>query len=206
MGLPPSVHDPQQVRDLANHILADPRYQRPSKSIPDRILGWFLEQIDKVLGSLVGSVAGAVVAWVVVLGVIGLMIYLIVRFGRVGRLPRSEESAARVMVELTRTPAEWRAEADAMEGAGRWKDGLRCRHRALIGDLVRRSAIPDRAGRTAREHVDDIAVTRPEVVEGFTEATALFEAAWYGDLPTGPDESARFRELAEAVLDERVRV
>ncbi|MEX2293672.1 MAG: DUF4129 domain-containing protein [Acidimicrobiales bacterium] len=205
MGLPPSVHDPQKVRDLAEQILGDARYQRPSKSIPDRILGWFLDQIGSVVGSLVGSGAGAVVAWAAVLGVVSLTILLIVRYGRVGGFERSTEPTARLMVELARTPAEWLAEAEAMEAAGRWKEGLRCRHRALVGSLVHRGAIPERAGRTAREYVGDVVVARVEVAAEFAEATDLFEQAWYGDVPTGPDESARFQQLGDDILGTRVR-
>ena len=34
----------------------------------------------------------------------------------------------------------------------------------------------------------------------FTEATYLFEDAWYGDEPTGRAENERFRALADAVV------
>jgi hypothetical protein len=40
----------------------------------------------------------------------------------------------------------------------------------------------------------------PEVAEAFDDAADLFDRAWYGDLPTGPDEAARFRSDAEQVL------
>lgn len=200
MQLPPSAHDPQAVRDLADKILADPRYDRPPKSIPDRILGWFGEQLGRVFGSLVGSGAGTLVAWVLVLGAVGLVVYLVVRYGRVGQLPRPLDRSAKVMVELTRTPSEWRAEAAALEAAGRWKEGLRCRHRALIAELVRRGAIPEQPGRTAGEYVRDVAVSLPDAAPALAAATELFEAAWYGDAPTGSDEAARFEALAAKVL------
>ena len=204
MELPPSVHDPQAVRDLADSILADERYRRPPKSIPDRILEWFAEQLGKVIGSLAGSGAGTLVAWVLVLGAVAFVIYLVARFGRVGRIPRPLDRPGKVMVELTRTPAEWRAEAEAMEEQGRWKEGLRCRHRALIAELVRRGAIPEQAGRTAGEYVRDVAVSLPEAAPALAAATELFEAAWYGNLPTGADESARFQQLDAQVLGLRV--
>lgn len=204
MELPPSNHDPQAVRDLAESILASPRYDRPSKSIPDRILEWFGEQLGKVLGSLVGSGAGTLIAWLLVLGVVAFVVYLIVRFGRLRRLPRPPARPSRVMVELTRSPGEWRADAEAMEAQGRWKEGLRCRHRALIAELVRRGAIPDQAGRTAREYVGDVAVSLPDVAPALTAATELFESAWYGAVSTGPDEAIRFQALDAEVLAVRV--
>lgn len=204
MELPPSDHDPQSVRDLAESILAAPRYDRPSKSIPDRILEWFGEQLGKVLGSLVGGGAGTLIAWLFVLGVVALVVYLIVRFGRLGSLPRPLDRPSRVMVELTRTPGEWRAEAEAMEAQGRWKEGLRCRHRALIAELVRRGAIPEQAGRTAREYVADVAVSLPAATPALAAATEMFEAAWYGDVAMGPDDAARFEALDAEVLAVRV--
>jgi hypothetical protein len=108
------------------------------------------------------------------------------------------------MVELTRTPREWRAEADALEAAGRWKEGLRCRYRALIAELVRRGAIPDQPGRTAGEYVSDVAGTLPAAAPALAAATELFEAAWYGDLPTGAGEAERFRRFDAQVLAARV--
>lgn len=201
MGLPPSVHDPAAVRDLADTILADRRYQRPPKSIPDRILEWFGDQLGKILGSLVGSGAGTVIAWVFVAAAIALVVLLVVRFGRGPRSRAPRQPRARVMVELTRTPAEWRAEADALEAQGRWREGLRCRHRALIGELVRRRAVADQAGRTAGEYVRDVAASVPAARPALADATRLFEEAWYGDVPTGSDESARFQALAVEVLE-----
>lgn len=204
MDLPPPAHDPKSVRELADRILAQSRYDRPPKSIPDRILEWFGEQLGKVLGSFVGSGAGTLVAWALLLGAAAVVVYLIVRYGRVRRLPRPLERTARVMVELTRTPAEWRADAAALEAQGRWKAGLRCRYRALVGDLVRRGAIPEQVGRTAGEYVRDAAAALPEAAPAMAAATELFEAAWYGDAATGPAEAERFARLEAQVLAVRV--
>lgn len=204
MDLPPPTHDPGSVRDLADQILAEPRYDRPPKSIPDRVLDWFGEQIGKVLGSLVGSGAGTVFAWAVVLAAVALVVYLVVRYGRIGRLPQAAGRRSDVMVELSRTPAEWRRQAEELEASGRWAEGLRCRHRALVGELVRRGAIPDQAGRTAGEYVGDVAGSLPGAAGAFRTATELFEAAWYGAVVTGPAEAARFQALEADVLAVRV--
>ncbi|MFZ6005070.1 MAG: DUF4129 domain-containing protein [Actinomycetota bacterium] len=200
MDLPPSGHDPDTVRDIADSILADPRYDRPGESLPDRVIDWFGEQIGKVLGSLVGSGAGTVIAWTLVLAAIAVTVLLIVRFGRVGYTPSPQRREGRVMVELTRSPAEWRSEAAALERAGRWREGLRCRHRALIAELVAQGAVADLAGRTAREYVDDVERARPPAATALVEATDLFESAWYGARPTGPSEASRFEDLATEVL------
>lgn len=201
--LPPPVHDPQEARDAADAILADPRYDVPPEPLPERILGWFAEQIGKVLGSVVGSGAGTVIAWAIVVGAVAFVVYLIVRYGRVGRIELPAARRASTMVELTRSPKEWRAEAAALEADGRWREGLRARHRALVAELVGRGVIPDQPGRTAGEYAQDVRRRLAAAAAPMAEATALFEAAWYGDLPTGAREADRFAELDQAVLAAR---
>lgn len=205
MELPPSTHDPEAVRELADRILADARYDTPEQSIPDRILEWFGEQLGKVIGSAVGSGAGTIVFWVVVLATVGFVVYLVVRHGRLVALPGLPSRDRPVMVELTRSPAEWLQEASALEAAGRWREGLRCRHRALIGELVREGAVREQAGRTAHEHVGDVAASRPAAAADLAAATELFEAVWYGDAPTGAEESGRFQALAARVREAATR-
>jgi hypothetical protein len=200
MALPPSAHDPQAVRDLADRILAGSRYDRPAKSVPDRILEWFAHQLGRVLGSLVGGGAGAVLAWALVLGALAAFVYLVVRFGRVPLPPHPPGRPPEVMVELSRSGAQWRAEAADLEARGLWREGLRARHRALIADLVRDEVLPDRAGRTAREQLAAVTVARPGAGPAMAAATELFEAAWYGGMATGEAEAARFRSLEDEVL------
>jgi hypothetical protein len=184
MGLPPSEHDPAAVRDLADQILAQARYDRPPESLPDRILGWIGEQLARAFGALVSGGGGTVLAWLIVAGALGGVVYLLVRHGRVSLPAWAPQDEARVMVELTRSAKEWRAEAVRLEADGRWPEGLRCRHRALVADLVRRGAIPEQPGRTAGEYVRDVARTLPDASVPFAAATELFEAAWYGGAST----------------------
>lgn len=204
MGLPPSEHDPAAVRDLAEQILAEARYDRPPESIPDRVMGWIGDQIARAFGNLVSGGGGTVLAWIILGAALGGVLYLLVRHGRLTlpKGPATEEPD--VMVELTRSATEWRAEAERLEGAGRWAEGLRCRHRALVADLVRRGAIPEMAGRTAGEYVRDVATTLPDATAPLAAATELFEAAWYGGATTGAAEAARFAELEARVLAVRV--
>lgn len=202
--VPPPVNDPDEVRALADEILSDRRYDRPPKPIVDRILEWFGDQLGRFLGSVVGSGAGALIAWAVVIGAIALVVYLVVRYGRVGTLPAIRTPTAEVMIELTRTPAEWRAEAAALEAEGRWREALRCRYRALIGDLVARGTIPDRAGRTSGEYLSDVRHDLPDAAVPMATATELFEAVWYGGATSGPAEAGRFEDLERQVLAVRV--
>jgi hypothetical protein len=47
-----------------------------------------------------------------------------------------------------------------------------------------------------------VRVASPAASPSFDEAAELFELAWYGDRPTGADENARFRSMADAVEHE----
>jgi hypothetical protein len=149
---------------------------------------------------------GTVLAWIIIAVVLGGVVYLLVRYGRVSLPALSEPDEPGVMVELTRSAAEWRAEAARLEDEGRWAEGLRSRHRALVADLVRRGAIPEQPGRTAGEYVRDVAVTLPDATVPLAAATELFEAAWYGGADTGPAEAARFQALDAQVLAVHGRV
>jgi hypothetical protein len=204
MGLPPSEQDPAAVRDLADRILAKARYDQPPESIPDRVMGWIGDQIARAFGNLVGGGGGTVLAWVIVVAALGGVVYLLVRHGRLTLPTLTEAGEPEVMVELNRSATEWRAEAERLEAAGRWAEGLRCRHRALVADLVRRGAIPEQAGRTAGEYVRDVATSLPDAVAPLAAATELFEAAWYGGAATGAAEAAWFAELEARVLAVRV--
>jgi len=200
MGIPPSPHDPSAVRDLADAILADDRYDTPPDSLVDRALEWVGEQISRVLSSLLGGGGGTWLAWLLILGALGGIAYLLVRHGRITLPPLERPDEPGVMIELTRSAAEWRAEADRMEAAGRWAEAIRCRHRGLVADLVRRGAIPEQAGRTAGEHLRDVSAILPEAAPAMAAATELFEAVWYGGASAGEAEVRRFRSLVDDVL------
>jgi hypothetical protein len=200
MGLPPSEHDPESVRQLADEILARSRYDRPEPSIPDRILEWLGERLADLVAGLVGGGGGAVVAWAILLGFAAAIVFLLVRYGRVTLPALAAEPHPEVMVELTRTAREWREEAARLESEGRWREGLRCRYRALVADLVRRGTIAEQAGRTTGEYVRDVAAREPDAAPAFAAATDLFEVVWYGGATTGPAEAGRFGELEAQVL------
>jgi hypothetical protein len=200
MGLPPSEHDPERVRQLADDILSDPRYDEAEPSIVERVLEWLGEQLAKLVDALVSGGGGSVVAWIILLGFAGAVVYLLVRYGRITLPAIAAERDPEVMVELTRTGTEWRAEADRLEAEGRWREALRCRYRALVADLVRRGTIPEQAGRTAGEYARDVAEREPDVAVAFAAATELFEAVWYGGAEAGPADGARFRDLEARVL------
>jgi hypothetical protein len=205
MGLPPSEHDPAEVRDLADQILSQARYDEPAETIPEQVMSWLGDQLSRLVQALGGGggMFGTLFAWAILLGALGTVVFLLVRYGRVHLPALVAEPEPEVMVELTRTPREWLDEADALEAAGRWEEGLRCRYRALVADLVRAGVIAEQPGRTAGEYARDVAARRPDVAPSFAAATELFEAVWYGGATSGRPEAERFQALAAGVLGVR---
>lgn len=187
----------EEVRQLADDILARPEFRQPEPNPLEEARDWVADRIGDILDAAFSGSAGSLVGWAVLLAAVGLLVWSITRFGR------TVQVGSRVGVHVEgihrRTPAQWRAEAEEHEAAGAWKDALRCRYRALIGELVAEGILDDVAGRTTGEFRTDVADRAPDRSEAFAAATELFDLAWYADRPTGPEESARFRALAAAV-------
>ena len=199
--LPEPTRDPDDVRSVAEDVLSDPRYRPPEESPLESFQRWVGERLSELLSNLAGSGGGAVLSWAILLAAVGGLVWVLVRYGRGVRIdPVDGPRAGDTMVELSRSPAAWRAEADELAATGRHREAMRCRHRALVGDLVAIGVIPEIPGRTAREYVADVVVERPDAGPSMALATDLFEGAWYGDAPTGAAELERFVELEGEVL------
>ena len=160
----------------------------------ERVLGWMSRQLAR----LGGGGRGTVLSWAVVLAAVGGAVALAARFSRtVTPDPGGAPSPA---PGRPRSPQDWRAEAVAHEQAGRWRLGLRCRYRALLGELAARELVEEVPGRTAGEYRSEVARNLPAASSDFAGATELFERAWYGNVDSGAEEAERFARLAERVL------
>jgi len=194
---------PEEVRQLADEIVARPEFQQPEPSLIEQARDWVTRRLGELLDAATGGGAGSVVGVIVLVALVVLVVWLTLRIGRTvqvdGRLPG-------VTVEGVhrRSPDEWRAEAERQEAEGRWKEALRSRYRALVGELVAEGLLEDVAGRTTGELRADVDHRAPDRAESFGAATELFELAWYADRHTGPDENARFRALSDRVTGVRV--
>ncbi|KAA0232830.1 MAG: hypothetical protein JJLCMIEE_01956 [Acidimicrobiales bacterium] len=208
MGVPAAEPAPDEIKDKAAEIVSS----YSDENILDRVLGWIGDQLEKLLpdslspGSGLGGSVFTVFAWVVIIAVIGVVAYLVYRFAT-NRSPRPEPAGPELDVSTLagRAPADWRSAAEECEREGRFKEALLCRYRALVGELVDASLIPDIPGRTPGEYRLDLAEALPPGADEFGEATDLFELAWYADRPTGPAESSRFQQLSDQVVLEARR-
>jgi hypothetical protein len=193
---------PSEARRAAKEIVSRPEFQPPAKTLyqqaMDKVGSWLGNLVDAV----VGGGRGSVIAWLVVVAAIVAVVYLVVRGVQSGRGLGPDPLAPSVDVERRRPAAEWEAAAAAAEAAGNWREGLRCRYRALVARLARRGVVEEVPGRTAGEYRATVRATLPSSASAFGEATDLFEGAWYGGRSTGPAESEAFRGLAERVVAE----
>jgi hypothetical protein len=193
-------HD--EVRQLADDIVARPEFQQPPENWLVRARDWVLERVGDLLSAATGGGAGSIVGIIVLIALVGLVAWLLIR---VGRTVQADRQVAAMTIEGVhrRSPAAWRAEAETLEAEGRWKEALRCRYRALVGDLVAERLLEDVAGRTTGELRSDLSASAPDRYDAFDAASELFELAWYADRATGPEESARFQALAASITGVR---
>jgi hypothetical protein len=200
--LPPPATDAEEIRKAAEEILRRPEFQPPPRSLYQQALDKLGELLGKAIDALVSGTSGSILAWGVLLAIVAAITYLVVRGVQSGRRRRQAAGGGPfvdVESDIGRPFAEWDAEAVRLEREGRWRDGLRCRYRALIAALAGAGVVDEIPGRTAGEYRTLVRGTRPQVGEPFAGATDLFERAWYGDEPTGPGEAERFRGLADLV-------
>ena len=190
--------DPQQVREVVREVLSRPEFRPAHRSLTERVFAWVLEVIGRLLAALGGSGAGGIVGLLLLALVLVGVGVLAARFSR-GLTP-SPEVAAAVPGGRRRSAAEWRADAEAQEGAGAWRDAVRSRYRALVADLAARGLVEEVPGRTAGEYRREVGHALPAAAGDFAGATELFEVAWYGRADTGPQEAAHLRDLSDRVL------
>jgi Domain of unknown function (DUF4129) len=192
------VRDPEQVREVVREVLSRPEFRPAERSLTERVYDWVLEVIGRLLAALGGSGAGGIVGLALLALVLVGVGVLVARFSR-GLTP-SPEVAAAVPVGRRRSAAEWRAEAEAHERAGAWREAVRSRYRALVADLASRGVVEEVPGRTAGEYRREVDRTLPAAAADFAGATELFEVAWYGRSGTAAREAAHLRDLSDRVL------
>jgi hypothetical protein len=157
----------------------------------------------------IGSAGAASwLAWLVlgvlVAGIVALAVWLVLQVSGQGwgsGRPKNAEGDPIILdVDEHRSAGEWLSEAERHESEGRWREGLLCRYRSLVSELVERKVIPDAVGRTAGEYLGDVRQRHPADAGTFAAATELFEDSWYGGAETGPTERDLFVGLAGQVL------
>jgi hypothetical protein len=205
--------DPDEARRVAEEILSRPEYRPPRPSLLERVGRWLGDLLDRIFPDFAvgGGGSGAVnlVGWLLLLvllaGLIALIVWAVLRRTPRVKAEKSEAEPVRVVVDRSREPDEWRRLAAEHAAAGRWREALRCRYRALVGDLARRGRLDEIPGRTTGEERAQLAQSTPEAEPAFTPATELFDRVWYGDEPAGEAELTAFAALEDDVLTRTAR-
>jgi hypothetical protein len=206
-----------RLRATAARILSG-RLFHPKVGLLGKVLNWLDNAVNSVLdwlsklhipftgpGGGAGWVADVVVVLLALLVLAGAVTAF--RRGFLGRL-RAPGSLGVVVTEASSAmaPDAWRREAERLASEGRYREALRCRYRALVGELARRGLVDEVPGRTSGDYERLVGALVPEVKAQFSSLTGLFERCWYGREPTGAGGQVAFEELASAVVrqvDER---
>jgi hypothetical protein len=183
---------------MARGILARPEFRTAPKPLVDRARDWLFHRIGRLISLLASGGAGSFIAIAIVVLAALVIVILVARYSRTVRADPAH-ALPPVLVER-RAAGDWLADAIAYEQAGSWRNALRCRYRALVAELAGRGVLDEVPGTTAGEYRIAVGRRVPAVGRPFGQASDLFERAWYGDEPGGPDEAGQFRRLADEVL------
>lgn len=194
--LPTPTRPPGQVSRTVHGVLARPEYRHPGPSLFERIQRDVLDWVARVLSDIVGAGVGAWIALALIVGLVALIVWRLA-----GGVTRDPGHGVAVSTGRLRPAADWRAEAEAHEAAGEWREAVRCRYRSLVADLAGRGFVHEVPGRTAGEYRNELGDAVPAASPPFAGATELFEGAWYGKRPTAATDAVHFRELADRVLE-----
>ncbi len=199
LDLPAPRRDPSEIHRAVEEVLSRPEFRPAARPLLDRIWTWVMARLGELLASLTATTAGSLIGLVLFAAILALLAVLAVRFART--MSRSPEVEAAIVAAPRRSAAAWRAEAEAHEAAGEWRQAVRCRYRALVADLSTHGVVEEVPGRTSGEYRGEVARNLPAAAEAFAGATEVFDRAWYGRRPTGEEEAVRFRDLAGRVVE-----
>lgn len=156
----------------------------------------------------------SLVLWILLFAAVAGLLYLLARWAlskngggarrrAAARNPDDDDDIIErdaVAVDRSREPTNWRREAEQHRRAGRYRDALRCRYRALVGDLARQGLIDEIPGRTTGEERAQMRRAAAVASEPFSAAADLFDGAWYGQRVVDGVDDDRFQSLERDVL------
>lgn len=155
----------------------------------------------------------SLVLWVLLIAAVVGLVFMLMRWAaaKSGRSSTRKKAVAgdddgdiverdAVAVDRSREPTNWRTEAEQHRLAGRHRDALRCRYRALVGDLARRGLIDEIPGRTTGEERVQLGSVTPAASAQFNSVADLFDGAWYGHCDVGVADDDHFQTLERDVL------
>ena len=197
--LPVPTLGADQVRRIADEVLARPEFLEAQPTWWQRLQRAVFDFISRVLEAMAGDGRGSIIGTVTIVAVVLALTYVIVRYTRTVRVdPRLADVTG---TALGRSTADWAADAQACEASGQWRDAVRCRYRELLAALAGAGLLAEVPGRTSGEYLTAFATDVPDAAPAFTDATRRFEAAWYSHAATSAADVEAFRDAAGRTLD-----
>jgi len=114
-----------------------------------------------------------------------------------GRAEAEDEYAPDELPDLP--AAQLALTADELAAAGRYKEAVRERLRAMVRDLIERGVLPQTPGWTVTELAVAAIANRPALATPMRAAVAIFSEIWYGLRPATADDDRAMRAHAAAV-------
>lgn len=197
VALPAPAPPPDEVRRIVAEVLSRPEYTEAAPSLVARVRGWLAEQLGRLLEAVVGTGQASLIGSLLLVVAVAVAVVLAVRFARA--LRRDPDAVAVTADGVGRHPADWAAEADAHEAAGRYREAVRCRYRHVIAVLAAAGVVDEAPGRTTGEYLAQALDRRPDAGDDLTAVTRAFEAAWYGHAPVDAAALEAVRAHGDAV-------
>ena len=190
---------------MAARILSQRQFN-PRPSLFQRVghvlnqwLAWLLDRLD--LGSYSNSWVSDAIVVALAVGVV-VAVAVAARRGVFRRLSSPGASPGVLVTDggVVLTPEAWRREAGRLAAEGRYREALRCRYRAVVGELAQRGVIDEVPGRTSGDYERLVNRLLPGVSARFSALTASFERCWYGREPSDASGQAAFDEIARSLV------
>ncbi len=199
--------DAESVRDTADDVLRQTKFDEPSDGPVERLLEWIGDRLDDLFSNLDGPSGGSgaggfVVGWVLLILAAVFIVWVLWRI-----MPRSLRRAPRETIEVetsTRTRTgrdEWLRRASEAESEGRWREAVRSRYRATVAGLLDRQELPEHDGATSGEYRSAFDAPAPRG-PSFDEVSDRFETTWYGGEAAESATAARMATLDRTLVPE----
>lgn len=198
LDLPSRGADPERVRRVVDSVLSRHEYAAAEPSLVDRAHQWMLDRLGRVLGLLFSSGRASLLGTVILGLAVAAAAVLAARFLRDVR--RDPARATAEPEPPGRAASDWLDDAARHERAGRWRDALRCRYRALVGELAAAGLVDEVPGRTSGEYLAELAGSAPGAAAPLVAATRAFESAWYGGRTVDAGDVAAFATQARRAV------
>ncbi|MFD7628491.1 DUF4129 domain-containing protein [Streptomyces sp. NPDC059851] len=190
---PPVTTPREPAREAAERELSKQIYHQDDPGLLQRALDRFWEWLGDLFdragstspGGTFGLVAVAVLA----------ALALAALWWRLGTPRRTATDRAALFDDGPASADDHRTTADAHAAAGRWKDAVQERMRAIVRSLEERTLLDPRPGRTADEAAAEAARALPGHAADLHAAARTFDDVTYGGRTADADTYARLRTL-----------